>query len=45
LGRAEVTIRDGKGGKDRLTMLPLTMKGPLIGHLNRVKDAWDSASH
>jgi len=25
--RGEVTIRDGKGGKDRVTMLPVALKG------------------
>lgn len=27
--RGELTIRDGKGGKDRVTMLPAALKGPL----------------
>jgi integron integrase len=35
--RGELTIRDGKGGKDRVTMLPATTKGPLFDHLKRVK--------
>ena len=35
--RGEVTIRNGKGGKDRVTMLPAAMKGPLLDHLKRVK--------
>jgi integron integrase len=35
--RGELTIRDGKGGKDRVTMLPATLKGPLVDHLQRVK--------
>ena len=35
--RGELTIRDGKGGKDRVTMLPAAMKGPLLDHLARVK--------
>jgi integron integrase len=33
----ELTIRDGKGGKDRVTMLPAVVKGPLLTHLLRVK--------
>jgi hypothetical protein len=33
--RGELTIRDGKGGKDRVTMLPASMKGPLADHLPR----------
>jgi integron integrase len=35
--RGELTVRDGKGGKDRVTMLPAAMKGPLREHLTRVK--------
>ena len=35
--RGELTIRDGKGGKDRVTMLPAAVKGPLLAHLNWVK--------
>jgi site-specific recombinase XerD len=27
--RDEITVRDGKGGKDRLTMLPGSVKVPL----------------
>ncbi len=30
--RGELTIRDGKGGKDRVTMLPVSLKGPLADH-------------
>jgi site-specific recombinase XerD len=37
--RGELTIRDGKGGKDRVTMLPASLKDPFIEHLKRVKDA------
>lgn len=35
--RGELTIRDGKGGKDRVTMLPAALKRPLLDHLARVK--------
>ncbi len=35
--RAELTIRDGKGGKDRVTMLPAMAKGPLFDHLKQVQ--------
>jgi integron integrase len=35
--RGELTIRDGKGGKDRVTMLPAVLKEPLRQHLARVK--------
>jgi len=35
--RGELTVRDGKGRKDRITMLPGTVKGPLIAQLERVR--------
>ena len=35
--RGELTVRDGKGGKDRVTMLPAALKEPLRDHLARVK--------
>jgi integron integrase len=34
--RGELTIRDGKGGKDRVTMLPAAVKEPLREHMARV---------
>jgi integron integrase len=34
--RGELTVRDGKGGKDRVTMLPASLKEPLRDHLTRV---------
>ena len=42
LDRGELTIRDGKGGKDRVTLLPATVKGPLLDHLARVKAQHDA---
>jgi integron integrase len=33
----QITVRDGKGAKDRVTMLPLAVKGPLMEHLKRVR--------
>jgi len=33
----EILVRDGKGGKDRMTMLPKSLKKPLEEHLRRVK--------
>jgi len=33
----EVLVRDGKGGKDRVTMLPESLVGPLQEHLVKVK--------
>jgi integrase len=34
--REELTVRDGKAGKDRVTMLPGTVRVPLRDHLTRV---------
>jgi integrase len=34
---AQITVRDAKGGKDRITMLPLNMSEPLRRHLSRTK--------
>jgi len=36
-GRNEIMVRDGKGAKDRITMLPESLKEPLQKHLERVK--------
>lgn len=35
--RNEITVHDGKGGKDRITMLPELLKNPLQEHLRKVK--------
>ncbi len=35
--RNEITVRDGKGAKDRMTMLPESLKKPLQDHLRKVK--------
>ncbi len=35
--RGEVTVRDGKGGKDRVTMLPAALKAPLSDHIAQAK--------
>jgi integron integrase len=34
---AQITVRDAKGGEDRITMLPLNVSEPLRRHLLRVK--------
>ncbi len=34
---ARITVRDGKGGKDRVTMLPVSLAGPLEQHLRKIK--------
>jgi integron integrase len=49
--RSSITVHDGKGGKDRVTMLPATLVAPLVEHLKRVqalhekdlKDGWGRA--
>ncbi len=35
--RCEITVRDGKGGKDRRTMLPRSLLEPLSSQLERVR--------
>ena len=35
--RNEILVRDGKGAKDRITMLPQSLKTPLQDHLKKVK--------
>ena len=37
LAANQITIRNGKGGKDRITMLPTTIKAGLGRHLERVR--------
>jgi integron integrase len=36
-GYNRITVRDGKGGKDRVTMLPQTVKPTLEAHLEKTK--------
>jgi integron integrase len=38
-GYCQILVRDGKGGKDRVTMLPAAVVEPLQAHLARIK-AW-----
>ena len=35
--RNEIVVREGKGNKDRVTMLPASVKEPLAVHLDRVR--------
>jgi integron integrase len=35
--RKEISVRDGKGNKDRVTMLPTAVSEPLAAHLERVR--------
>jgi integron integrase len=39
--RNEILVRDGKEARDRITMLPGSLKGPLQDHLKRVKEIHD----
>lgn len=40
--RREILIRDGKGGKDRVTMLPETLAHPLKEHMARVRSLFEA---
>lgn len=35
--RCEITVRDGKGQKDRVTVLPVRLRDPLTAHVERVR--------
>lgn len=37
LQRNEITVRDGKGSKDRVTMLPTSVREPLLTQLEKVR--------
>ena len=39
--RGVVTVRDGKGGKDRQVMLPQSLKGRLLEHRQRLQTLWE----
>jgi integron integrase len=41
--RKEITVRSGKGNKDRRTMLPAAVRKPLVRHLEAVKLAFENA--
>ncbi len=40
--RNELTVRDGKGSKDRRTMLPESLKPPFLAHLRKVRRVHES---
>ena len=40
--RHEIFVRDGKGHKDRVTMLPQAAAGPLVRHLDRRRALFDA---
>jgi len=42
LSRREIVVRDGKGGKDRVTMLPEILVEPLQSHLHRVRTLFEA---
>ena len=39
--RNEILVRDGKGAKDRITMLPAAVKEPLRRHLEQVRQDYE----
>lgn len=39
--RREIAVRQGKGGKDRMTMLPATLVAPLLRQLDRARQVFD----
>jgi integron integrase len=39
--RGQIVVHDGKGFKDRITMLPDKLKGELQQHLKRVRLLWE----
>ncbi|MBN1106173.1 MAG: integron integrase, partial [Deltaproteobacteria bacterium] len=36
-GCDQITVREGKGAKDRITMVPLSLKGPLQSYMEKAK--------
>jgi integron integrase len=40
-GANEILVRSGKGAKDRVTMLPEALKGPLRDQLRRARVVWE----
>jgi len=40
--RNQIVVRDGKGGKDRVVMLPGVLKEPMCSHLERVRLLFES---
>lgn len=39
-----ITVRDGKGAKDRTTLLPATLIEPLQSHVENIRKAWQQRS-
>ena len=44
-GYSQIVVRDGKGGKDRITILPTSLKDPLKNHLEKVKALHEVRHH
>jgi integron integrase len=42
LERGQIVVRDGKGSKDRVTMLPESLRPALAEHLTRVRSQWEA---
>ena len=42
LVRREIVVREGKGGKDRVTMLPESLLAPIQAHLHRVRGLFEA---
>ncbi len=40
--RSQILVRWGKGGKDRVTILPDTVRSALMEHLKRVRQLWEA---
>lgn len=40
--RREIVVREGKGGKDRVTMLPESLLAPIQAHLHRVRGLFEA---
>ncbi|OGS27716.1 MAG: hypothetical protein A3J82_00420, partial [Elusimicrobia bacterium RIFOXYA2_FULL_69_6] len=40
--RNQITVRSGKGGKDRVTMLPTSVRDPLLQHLAKARQQHDA---
>jgi len=40
--RGQIVVREGKGDKDRVVMLPAALRDPLRTHLARVRVLWES---
>lgn len=41
LARRQITVREGKGGRDRATLLPVSLRPALAGHLEGVRGQHD----